>query len=204
MVTSSDPPVPSSEAPPTDPAVNTTQAAVKSEDEAQAPVTVAAESAQSGKPQAEGGATEPAATTTTTTTTAARKAAHTVPILVVKTDDSQASVEATPAPAAGTETIANDDEVNPIDFQGAVDSNNELPSPATLRKIENYIVLDRHGKSFPFKSLYSGKHVARRVLIIFVRHFFCGVSIQPVALPVHYDCTPRSQGFRGCGRGAVS
>jgi hypothetical protein len=24
--------------------------------------------------------------------------------------------------------------------------------------------------------LYTGKHVARRVLIIFVRHFFCGVS----------------------------
>ncbi|KAB5525735.1 AhpC/TSA antioxidant enzyme-domain-containing protein [Coniochaeta sp. 2T2.1] len=71
---------------------------------------------------------------------------------------------------------AHDDSngVNPLDFEGAVTSNNELPSPATLRKIEDYVVLDRDGKSHPFKSLYTGKHVARRVLVIFVRHFFCG------------------------------
>jgi hypothetical protein len=66
--------------------------------------------------------------------------------------------------------------VNPLDFQGSVDSNHDLPSPEVLRKIENYVVLDRDGKSHPFKSLYTGKHVARRVLVIFVRHFFCGVS----------------------------
>lgn len=66
--------------------------------------------------------------------------------------------------------------VNPLDFTGSVDSNNELPTAETLRKIENYVVLDRDGKTHPFKSLYTGKHVARRVLIIFVRHFFCGVS----------------------------
>lgn len=69
--------------------------------------------------------------------------------------------------------------VNPLDFNGAVESNNELPSIETLRKIENYVVLDRDGKTHPFKSLYTGKHVARRVLIIFVRHFFCGVSFRP-------------------------
>lgn len=67
-------------------------------------------------------------------------------------------------------------EMNPLDFHGSVDSNNQMPSAETLRKIENYVVLDRDGKSHPFKSLYTGKHVARRVLIIFVRHFFCGVS----------------------------
>ena len=66
--------------------------------------------------------------------------------------------------------------MNPIDFQGSVDSNNDIPTPETLRKIENYVLLDRDGKSHTFKSLYSGKHVARRVLIIFVRHFYCGVS----------------------------
>lgn len=73
---------------------------------------------------------------------------------------------------------AHDDDhgVNPLDFQGSVETNNDLPSIETLRKIENYVVLDRDGKTHPFKSLYTGKHVARRVLIIFVRHFFCGVS----------------------------
>lgn len=69
-----------------------------------------------------------------------------------------------------------DDEVNPPDFQGEVLTNNELPSPETIRRIGDYIVLDRHGKTHTFKSLYTGRNVARRVLIIFVRHFFCGVS----------------------------
>ncbi|KAK3942319.1 AhpC/TSA antioxidant enzyme-domain-containing protein [Diplogelasinospora grovesii] len=68
----------------------------------------------------------------------------------------------------------NNDSVNPLDFQGSVDSNHDLPSEETLKRIENYVVLDRDGKSHPFKSLYTGKHVARRVLIIFVRHFYCG------------------------------
>lgn len=69
------------------------------------------------------------------------------------------------------------EDVNPPDFQGEVLTNDELPSPETVRKIENYIVLDRHGKTHTFKSLYTGRNVARRVLIIFVRHFFCGVSV---------------------------
>jgi hypothetical protein len=75
------------------------------------------------------------------------------------------------------DSISHDDGhgQNPLDFDGAVDSNNEIPSAETLRKIENYVVLDRDGRTHPFKSLYSGKHVARRVLVIFVRHFFCGV-----------------------------
>lgn len=60
------------------------------------------------------------------------------------------------------------------DFEGSVNTNNELPTVETLARIGDYVVLDRDGKSHPFKSLYSGKHAARRVLIIFVRHFFCG------------------------------
>ncbi|TLS23806.1 hypothetical protein PpBr36_08200 [Pyricularia pennisetigena] len=79
-------------------------------------------------------------------------------------------------PPAKTATTAGQgiDDVNPRDFAGEVQSNNDLPSAATLRKIENYVVLDRHGKSHTFRSLYSGRNVARRVLVIFVRHFFCG------------------------------
>lgn len=70
----------------------------------------------------------------------------------------------------------DDDDVNPPDFQGSVLSNDDLPSPQTIRRIENYQVLDRYGKTHTFKSLYTGRNVARRVLIIFVRHFYCGVS----------------------------
>ncbi|KAK4219576.1 AhpC/TSA antioxidant enzyme-domain-containing protein [Rhypophila decipiens] len=78
----------------------------------------------------------------------------------------------TPAQPRLSTTIPDD--VNPVDFEGSVTSNNEIPSAETLRKIENYMVLDKDGRSHSFKSLYSGSHTARRVLVIFVRHFFCG------------------------------
>ncbi len=83
-----------------------------------------------------------------------------------------------PGDNGGVVTIANDGDhcAPPPDFQGEVETNNELPSPETLRKIESYTVLDADGKSHTFKSLYAGHNVARRVMILFVRHFFCGVS----------------------------
>ncbi|KAI1207117.1 AhpC/TSA antioxidant enzyme-domain-containing protein [Annulohypoxylon truncatum] len=67
-----------------------------------------------------------------------------------------------------------DDSVNPQDFQGEVQTTNDLPTIETLRKIETYTVLDSDGKSHTFKSLYAGHNSPRRVLIIFIRHFFCG------------------------------
>jgi hypothetical protein len=66
-----------------------------------------------------------------------------------------------------------------IEFEGDVNTNNDLPTQATLNKIENLPILDKDGKSLPFKNLYTGPGVTRRVLIIFVRHFFCGVSFRP-------------------------
>lgn len=68
------------------------------------------------------------------------------------------------------------DSSKPEDFDGQVDTTNEIPSPETLKKIEDYVVLDKDGKSRKFKTLYSRPNVARRVLVIFIRHFFCGVS----------------------------
>lgn len=67
------------------------------------------------------------------------------------------------------------DKTKPEDFEGEIHTTNELPSPELIKKIDDYIVLDKHGKSYTFKSLYSGTNVARRVLVIFIRHFFCGV-----------------------------
>lgn len=109
-------------------------------------------------------------TNTATTASVADNPPATVPTTTESTDRKASDVRATPS------TPAKDDGVNPPDFEGSVDSNNELPSAETMRKIEDYVVLDRDGKSHTFKSLYTGNHVARRVLIIFVRHFFCGVS----------------------------
>lgn len=85
----------------------------------------------------------------------------------------------TAAATTTTDAASNNNDscgLPPPDFQGEVETNNELPTPETLRKIESYTVLDADGKSHTFKSLYAGHNVARRVMIIFVRHFFCGVS----------------------------
>ncbi|KAI0024166.1 AhpC/TSA antioxidant enzyme-domain-containing protein [Xylariomycetidae sp. FL0641] len=86
------------------------------------------------------------------------------------------------APKNGEATVTaaalegtKEDSVNPPDFHGEVQTTNDLPTPETIRRIEDYTVLDRDGKSHSFKSLYSGHNVARRVLIIFIRHFFCGL-----------------------------
>ena len=53
----------------------------------------------------------------------------------------------------------------------------ELPSFETSRKIEAYEVLDHEGKSHSFKSVSQGPDTVDRVLVIFIRHFFCGVSL---------------------------
>ncbi|KAJ8112942.1 hypothetical protein ONZ43_g5269 [Nemania bipapillata] len=79
--------------------------------------------------------------------------------------------------AAAIKPDTADEVVNPPDFTGEVETDNGVPSLKTLRAIEDYVVLDNVGKTHPFKSLYSGHNVARRMLIIFVRHFFCGVRI---------------------------
>lgn len=101
----------------------------------------------------------------------------------VETAVSTATVDQTPQPAPATQnggditrgSSTDVDTSKPKDFDGAIATTNDLPSPETLKKIEDYVVLDGHGKSHTFKSLYKGRNAARRVLVIFVRHFFCGV-----------------------------
>jgi hypothetical protein len=84
-----------------------------------------------------------------------------------------------------------------VEFEGDVNTNNDLPTQATLKKIENLPILDKDGKSIPFKNLYTGPGVTRRVLIIFIRHFFCGVrfslsrrspSLQPFRTKISESC----------------
>lgn len=60
--------------------------------------------------------------------------------------------------------------------------NSELPSRETIRTIHDRTLLDKDGQAHQFGSLYSGPEVAKRVLVIFVRHFFCGVG--RMSLPV--------------------
>lgn len=126
-------------------------------------------------------------TTTTTTTDATAPPATTA----TTTTDKEAKMSPEPAPGTTTSSAAAStrsakrpeplkvDNSRPEDFEGEINTNSRLPSAEDLAKVEDYYVLDRNGKTHRFKELYSGKNVARRVLVIFVRHFFCGVRELP-------------------------
>lgn len=79
------------------------------------------------------------------------------------------------APAAACALPTDNDKVNPTEFSGDVRANNKLPSRDAIKKTADLPVLDRRGKSHTFKSLY--EDFKGQTLIIFVRHFFCGVSL---------------------------
>ncbi|KAJ5744780.1 hypothetical protein N7533_009650 [Penicillium manginii] len=69
--------------------------------------------------------------------------------------------------------MADDKESSAVPSSGP-QTTEELPTPETCRKIEDYQVLDREGKKHSFKSVYDGPSSADRVVVIFIRHFFCG------------------------------
>lgn len=61
------------------------------------------------------------------------------------------------------------------EFKDDVEVSNKLPSKGDLEKIAHLPVLDGSGEAHTFMSLHSSTTESRRVLIIFIRHFFCGV-----------------------------
>ncbi len=73
------------------------------------------------------------------------------------------------------------------DFQGDIKVNNNPPSKADLEKVAKLPVLGVNKKSHTFKSLWADdENGPRRVLVVFIRHFFCGVCLpySPVVVSV--------------------
>lgn len=61
------------------------------------------------------------------------------------------------------------------DFKGDIKVNNNPPTKEDLEKVADLPVLDKDRKKYTFKSLYAdNENGPRRVLIVFIRHFFCG------------------------------
>ncbi|KAG4431496.1 hypothetical protein IFR05_013026 [Cadophora sp. M221] len=77
-------------------------------------------------------------------------------------------------PKDSSDSLSSSSHDPTADFSGDVNTNNNLPSQETLKRVENFPILDQDGRSIPFKNLYTGPNVARRVLVIFIRHFYCG------------------------------
>ncbi|MCJ1233993.1 hypothetical protein MMC14_001951 [Varicellaria rhodocarpa] len=83
------------------------------------------------------------------------------------------STEPTPQDSAG---ICN----------GDIRVSQTLPSKKDLAKCDDLPVVDSNGKSYSFKSLYSSGKTGRRVLILFIRHFFCGVNSGPSPKDIYF------------------
>ena len=70
-------------------------------------------------------------------------------------------------------------------FKGDIRVNNNPPTKEHLEKVADLSVLDKDRKKYSFKSLYADNdNGPRRVLIIFIRHFFCGVCAPNHYLPL--------------------
>lgn len=63
------------------------------------------------------------------------------------------------------------------EFSGTVKVSQKAPSKSHIAKIGDLPLLNSQGQTFTFKSLHSDpSNPHKRVLVIFVRHFFCGVE----------------------------
>ena len=72
------------------------------------------------------------------------------------------------------------------DFSGDIDVSSKLPSQKDLENVADLTVLDVDGQPHAFKTLHPSDDGPQRVLIIFIRHFFCGVSTGPYIIYVSY------------------
>jgi hypothetical protein len=91
--------------------------------------------------------------------------------------DPKASTDTRPttppfSPSSQTPVLEKEQE----EFQGTVHVDNSIPTQKDLARVADLLVLDAQGQSRPFKELYKAPGVAPRQLVIFIRHFFCGVS----------------------------
>lgn len=129
-------------------------------------------------------------------------------ILMTEVTAPAAEAKAAPAPTASTTTPGSQrtsaergaspapslpklDISKPQDFDGEVVTNDVPPLNDLVRQLDDYLVLDREGKTHTFRSLYNGRNSARRVLVIFVRHFFCG-NCQDYLLALSEAITPEA------------
>ena len=113
---------------------------------------------------------------TTTTVTVAGPAYST--LSVARSADSALSLPSTMAQKDKAKPLDVESDVTTQEFQGDIKVSTSVPSKSTLEKVADLPVFDVDGKTIPFKSLYwPDTNERKKVMIIFIRHFFCGVCI---------------------------
>jgi len=72
---------------------------------------------------------------------------------------------------------ATEADYGPLEFPSNVEVNDNVPSEEKIAKVAGFSVFDVNGKKVPFRSLYEGANGGKKnhkVLVVFVRHFYCG------------------------------
>lgn len=65
-------------------------------------------------------------------------------------------------------------------LQSQIQLSDNLPDAKALELAGDIPIFDSEGNSRPFKSIYSGDlAIGKQQMVLFVRHFFCGVSSLP-------------------------
>lgn len=105
--------------------------------------------------------------------------------ITTMTESSNTSTESTnsSAPTSTTEPASSPDEPVGAEASGDTEPSNVSPTRDTLEHVADLTVFDKDEKEVSFKSLYWPKDEqeqvqGRKIMIIFIRHFFCGVSRQ--------------------------
>lgn len=62
------------------------------------------------------------------------------------------------------------------EFPDSIDISDDFPDNEAVAEAGEVLIYDSDGNERPFKSIYSGDPIGEQQLVIFVRHFFCGVS----------------------------
>ena len=72
------------------------------------------------------------------------------------------------------------------ELKGPAQVDDKLPTAKELKKAGEIDVYDREGKAHPLSSLYTSKDDTKHTtLVVFIRHFYCGVSLLPTHFPPH-------------------
>lgn len=77
------------------------------------------------------------------------------------------------------------------------DVSNALPTAEALKQCAELPVYDAEGKVQTFKSLVDGDGSGNKHMVVFIRHFFCGVSTY-ILLGISHACVSHSKSRTSC------
>lgn len=106
------------------------------------------------------------------------KALPAPPVVVeIEPENEKKQESPTALPKIESPVVTEETEAMTREFDGDLETNNALPSRSTLQSCRDIPIFDSAGEQRSFGSLWDqDADSQKRVMVIFIRHFFCGVS----------------------------